>query len=432
MSQPPAPRGPVGARNPHPTESGVVTTRYEILELLAQDADGVHYLAHDRERDVEVRIQRLVPPGATDEIEESRRHLQAVERLVRFRHAAVLPVVDGDVDAIDHAPFLVGDVPPGESLAGRLEHAPLAPTELRLLVDRLLDACQQLSHVLGSEALWLATEPSRIHLAPPGEPFNPCFEPDPQRWLHRRQAPLHGLEGVLELVETAAAWKGLALREDSADGLGRWVLELRRHARYWSLAQARAELDPDRLPRTPQAPPSSAPAPPSPPAPAAPVHPSLVVPATRDRGRWMLVATLALAALSVSLVILSLRDHPAPPESSPQAASSPAAPPAPKAPAATDRSAEPVVAVGRRHTLEATVDRVRPSGTGRTIYLEFVDAGLCGIPCARYQTRNDSLDPDSLDAFAGKTVRITGTVVRDPSRRNAIDLTRLAQIEILE
>lgn len=318
------------------------------------------------------------------------------------------------MDPVDHARFVVLELPPDTSLADRLATTTLAASELRVLAAQMLEVCQQLSRSLGREALWLATEPEFIHLRTPGAGFTPCFEPDLRRWPDPGESSAPDLRPLLTLIEHAGGWSGSAIRAQTGEGLGTWLLRLRRHRGYLSLDEAREAL----------AAPADKPSPAC--TPGIPAAPPRSISTTRPG--WHLPTALALSLIAAILVVLTHKSR-----SRPTSAER-AEPPVISSTTGRLSSGSPAlltVEPGREHTVEARVDRVRASSSGLTIYLEFDEPGLSQIPCARYQTRNESLDPGQLDKFAGHTVRIAGTVVRDPSQRLAIDLTSLSQIEIL-
>ena len=91
-----------------------------------------------------------------------------------------------------------------------------------------------------------------------------------------------------------------------------------------------------------------------------------------------------------------------------------------------------MVVTGRPFTLEILISEVRESQSGKTVYLEFDPNALPPLPCARYLTKKKTIPLEELKKLEGKRISIFGIVVNDPSKRTAIDLIDLDQLEILE
>ena len=87
-----------------------VIRRYEIQEMLSQDAQGVVFLAVDRESGADVVLRRFFPfgPGGKGLMGEEREaYTAAVERLKGLAHPAMRTILEGGCDPVDGMPYLV-------------------------------------------------------------------------------------------------------------------------------------------------------------------------------------------------------------------------------------------------------------------------------------------------------------------------------------
>ena len=98
-------------------------SRFEILDILAQDEQGVVFHALSKEDGSEVVLRRFFPFGADGggrEGEEQKVYLAAIERLKTVEHPTLRRVLDGGADPVDGMPFLVTEWIEGRPLAEHL------------------------------------------------------------------------------------------------------------------------------------------------------------------------------------------------------------------------------------------------------------------------------------------------------------------------
>jgi hypothetical protein len=464
-----------------------VTRRYEIQEMLTQDAHGVIFHAVDRETDADVVLRRFFPfgPGGGGlEGEEREAYAVAVERLKSVRHPTLRTILDGGCDPVDGMPYLVTEWVEGTRLSEHLKQKPLSAGSAKALLDQALEASQVLAGVLGEEAVWVETAPETVILSDSQEGRTLTFWISPLRWL-AGDDDRKGLLPLVDLGESALHWQGRVISDQAGEGLGAWFKAIKTRSDRWTLEEARATLhaaqsltgaDPaSTLGRSAASIPTVAL-----PAPAAsPVQPVLkkessVVP-------WVFAAVLVLS--TTGLLVWRSWKPPVPPAVVEKAApkvivlnASPA-PAGGKAPAAAapplddaaarasalaeklaqERAAAPNVPmtsgghdtstvdprlveigkslrgqVGTRVSFEGRIHEVRDSTSGKTRYIEFGSTRDSDALCIRYLTKDGAADmsKEELLKLVGKQVTITGEVVADPSGRIAIDIKSRSQIEV--
>lgn len=468
---------------------GTVSGRYEIFDILSQDADGVVFHAEDRQTGAEVALRRFFPFGAGGgglEGEERTAYEIAVRRLIGIAHPALRNVIDGGIDPVDGMPFLVTEWLEGEQLSKRLAERPLSPASAKSLAQFALDACQLLSELFQEEAVWIETAADTIILVAQDQNRPITFWISPLRWLGQSRER-HGLGSLLQLVEEATGWRGCVVQDSAGDGLGAWVKALRKDPFRWNLAEARAALeDPLSFTRAEMVPQGTSADPPTirPLSPAAPtIRPPLpripVAPPRSPRWPWFVAALLTVAA--GTFVFLQAKKPDQPPPAAILASGKPAdrQPETPANPtaAAEDRTLSPAeiasaraaqLASGKADTpatpptgtagfaseelnrrlieigtslrgslgetaeFEGRVLRVRASNSGKTLYLEFGSSVEPNALCARHMPQDIDAARGTFDALAGKNVRIRGIVVADPSGRIAINLESIEAVTVLD
>lgn len=388
----------------HPNVSG----RYEILDILAQDASEVVYEARDRETDQRVVLRRFFPFGADGgglESEERTAYDVAIRRLKRATHPALRRVLDGGTDPIDGIPFLITEWMEGRQLSQSLADHPLNAAAARALADLALQTSIALSQVFGEEAIWIETNTRSIYLNDSNPQHPVSFRISPFRWLgggHRK----HSLTPLLEMVEEITGWHGRLISGNAGGGLGAWIKELRKRADSWSLAEAHEALRSCPIQNhPPETGNSILPAPVNTLTPAAP--PSR----PRSHPSWVIAGLAVAILLGGTATWIALR---APSDAAPLA------------------NADTPLVLGQSIDLQTRVTQVRTSPSGKTIYLDFDPATTPPVPIARYHTRHETILPLDLKKFSGRPIRIRGRVVSDPSGQPAIDLTALAQIQPLK
>ena len=219
-----------------------MTGRYEIQDILTQDASGVVFHAEDRESGKTVVLRRFFPygpeGGGLQEAERSA-YLAALERLRAVRHPTLRTVLDGGCDPVDGMPFLVTEWVEGQRLSELLKERPLSPASAKALVSHALEASQALSETFAEEGIWVETSPESVILPEAGGALT--FWACPVRWLgDPRQRG--GLLPLAQLAEKALHWRGKPVA-GTAEGLGSWVKAVRENPDRWTLADAITALN---------------------------------------------------------------------------------------------------------------------------------------------------------------------------------------------
>lgn len=112
--------------------------QYELLELAGQGEILVIYRVRDTERN-RPAILKLVQPHLQDDAELLDGFRRRAEELARLRHPRIVPLRDTGVS--EQGPYLVTDVPAGESLARRLAgHGQFEVDDALSIVAQVADA----------------------------------------------------------------------------------------------------------------------------------------------------------------------------------------------------------------------------------------------------------------------------------------------------
>lgn len=468
-----------------------MTRRYEIQEMLSQDAQGVVFLAVDRDSGLDVVLRRFFPfgPGGGGlEGEERTAYTAAVGRLKDVAHPAMRTIIDGGCDPVDGMPFLVTECVEGPRLSEHLKEKPLSAGSAKALLDHALEVSQILAGVLGEEAVWVETAPEAVILSQGQEGRSVTFWISPMRWLGQAEER-QGLLPLVSLGEAALHWQGRVISDQAGDGLGAWFKAIKTDPSRWTLEEARATLHaakmlvgdpPSTLSRT------AASSVPTVQLPAPPVRQPVL---RQESSRWPWVFA-ALLVISTTGLIVWKNFAPPPAATKPVVAAAPAAPvPAGKAPAAavatpapaeaasdpemdaaariSARAAElakeiknyPVIPsapgagdpagidaqlveigtklrnqIGTQVNFTGPFFGVRDSDSGKTRYIEFGTSRDPNAVCVRYMTKDGDTDmsKEELMKLIGKMVTISGDVVADPSGRIAIDIKGRDQIKVAD
>lgn len=460
-----------------------VTRRYEIQEILAQDAHGVVFHAVDRESGNNVVLRRFFPFGADRgglEGDERTAYVAAVERLKHVIHPALRTILAGGCDPVDGMPYLVTEWVDGTRLAEHLKEAPLSPASTRTLLDQALEASQMLAATLGEEAVWVETAPEAIILSSGPGGHSLTFWISPLRWLGSA-GDRHDLTPLVELGETALNWRGRVFSDQSGEGLGAWFKAIKANPLCWTLEEARATLHaakslvggplsspgrsgpPTVVMQRPAARPAVRPKVSKPPPSRLPwIFCGLLVLATTGLVAWKkwgakppAVAVVQAPASSVAPelrsaggLVFSLLPAPADPEiPAAERASARAAELASIAAAnqpVTD-SAEVharLVAcgkqlrphVGRPAELTGLVYDARISDNNRFRYLDFGASADPDAVCVRHQvvTGYKEMYLEKLRMLRGSKITVKGTVALDSDGRIVIDVAKRDQITVLD
>ena len=425
-----------------------VNSRYEIQDILAQDASGVVFRAHDRESDCDVVLRRFFPFGVDGgglEEEERIAYDIAVRRLMEVEHPALRRVLNGGTDPVDGMPFIVTEWHEGDPLSERLKIRPLSPPSAKALADMALECSQILSDTFQEETIWIETHPLSIILGGAESDRKVTFWISPLRWLGSADER-SGLRPIVDMIEEVTGWKDSVVPDSAGDGLGWWFKALRKNPDQWSLEQARNALH--------EGPPSAKPTPtvqgvrpaamPSGPQ-TIPAGGQLLPPKNSTTiWPWIIAGVLTTSALAF-VGWQATRERQVPPPISvgmdkdeatePTKKLSPAEAASARALALAEeaQSADAPVSptVGEPFTVEGPIKVVRQSRSKKTTYLIFEGAPRDGIIGIRHRTSIKAVKLPWLKKFAGAEIRVTGKVVKE-SGGLLIELNRPEQIERLE
>lgn len=219
--------------------------RFQIEEIISQDASGVVFRAVDSETGEHVALRRFFPFGAEGgglhEDEQDAYHV-ALGRLAGIQHPAMRSVIAGGCDPVDGMPFIATEWLGGDTLPSLLKQGPLTAESAIALVSQALEVCELLSHVLAEDAVWIDTDPESVVICAENEQRPFTFWISPFKWLGGEAPESKGLESIIELTEEVMGWKGRIISEQAGGGLGGWIKWLRANATNTTLQQARQKL----------------------------------------------------------------------------------------------------------------------------------------------------------------------------------------------
>jgi hypothetical protein len=221
-----------------------VNQRFQIEDLIVQDASGVVFRAVDLETGQPAAVRRLFPfgvnGGGLDEAEQAS-YLLSIEKIQALQHPALRGILQGGIDPVDGLPYVATEWVEGATLQSFVDHAALSSAEATYLITQALEICELLSHTLGREAVWIETQLSSIVVgaAETGRGFT--FWVAPMKWLGKSDGQ-RGLEPLITLTEEVLGWRGKAVADHDAGGLGAWLIWLRLSAASATLQQAREKL----------------------------------------------------------------------------------------------------------------------------------------------------------------------------------------------
>ncbi len=221
-----------------------MSRRYEIIDMLSQDGDGVAYLALDKETDSEVVLRRFFPFGPNGgglSPEDAATYQKSVDKLKGLSHPALRKVFDGGTDPLDGMPFLVGEALGGRPLLHRLQEVTLEPAVAKMVLKLAIESSMALSELFGEEAVWIETETKGIMLHPDREDREVTFRISPMRWI-AGDTKRQGLSSLLRLGEEITGWGSRIVSGNAGEGLGTWVQTLRNNSDQWTLKEALDEL----------------------------------------------------------------------------------------------------------------------------------------------------------------------------------------------
>ncbi len=218
--------------------------RFQIEDLVAQDASGVVFRALDTETNSLVAVRRLFPFGAEGgglNAQEQTAYNFAISRLVGLNHPGMRSVICGDCDPIDGMPYVATEWIPGKPLAAYIEHQPLNPTDAINVITCALEVSELLSRVLAQEGIWVETDVRTIVIGDDGTGRSVTFWIAPLKWLSHNQAS-GNLDSIVALTEEIMGWRAQSVGDDAGSGLGGWLKWLHRASKTTSMREAREKL----------------------------------------------------------------------------------------------------------------------------------------------------------------------------------------------
>jgi hypothetical protein len=423
-----------------------VSQRFQIEDLISQDASGVVFRATDTKTGRTVALRRFFPFGVDGgglSADEQTAYNIAVGRLAGLHHPALRAVISGGCDPVDGIPFIATEWIEGEMLQPILAQRPISAEAAARLIAQALEVCELLSHVFAEEAVWVETDLQTIIVGSRETRRGFTFWISPLKWLGGRESARR-LDAIIALTEEIMGWQGRIVNEEAGHGLGGWLNWLRSAAATASLREVRENLA-AAIGAEP------------------PPHPGKLIATRPPRGSIKPSAskTPLLLAFACALAVTGLGGwlltQPMPqlrlPIINPQkpARTDEAPPLEPVSPivAQPAEAALPLGAIpwsnrdfilkheGLTVTVEGVVRQIDASKSGKTLYLRFADetdtlSTRASIPVGiDFPPRGIS----DLQPFSGKKVRVTGEVDvrrgRTPSRPE-IKLKSLGNIELVE
>jgi hypothetical protein len=222
-----------------------VAQRFQIEDLVVQDAAGVIFQALDTETGRPVALRRFFPfgrnGGGLGEVDQVT-FAADLQTLSGIQHPVLRPILSGGCDPVDQMPYMAADWMEALSLAKKVEEGPLAPECARRLLDEMLEVSQMVSQALGHEALWVETGLDSILSRGGAEEDGFTCWITPVKWMKATDETRKGLLPLVKLTEEIMHWRGKAVIETSGQGLGAWFRWLRTAAQTATLHQARQRL----------------------------------------------------------------------------------------------------------------------------------------------------------------------------------------------
>ena len=211
-------------QKPHPSMLNRRMEPIEIEEMVAQDAQGVVYLARMLSSDTPVALHRFFPFGKDSRGFDEREEVEfgdMVSRLAQLEHPALCRVLAGAVDPIDRTPFLVSEWGVGASLRELLNGEKLDPATVGEIMRHALEVSLVVSEVLGQEGLWITPDQDSIFVGGSESELAFGFRLSPLRLLAPESERCDFLE-FLNLGEELAGWKDTLVSARAGNGLGGW------------------------------------------------------------------------------------------------------------------------------------------------------------------------------------------------------------------
>lgn len=198
-------------------------SRFQIEEMLSQDAHGAVFLAMDAETQREVLLQRFFPFGAGEgglEGDELASYDRAIGRMKELEHPHLRRVIGGGCDPVDGIPYMVTETRSAMSLREFQMQAVLNVAQGRGLAEAALELLVWLEQTFGQSADWLALHAEDVEVIGEVESFRFCV--DPMKWLGLRKGP-GAVKELAALVEDCMGWTGRVVTGSTAGMLSGWM-----------------------------------------------------------------------------------------------------------------------------------------------------------------------------------------------------------------
>jgi hypothetical protein len=201
----------------------VPASRFQIEDMVSQDAHGAVFLAMDAETEREVLLQRFFPFGAGEgglEGDELASYDQAIMRMKELEHPHLRRVIGGGCDPVDGIPYMVTETRSAMSLREFETQAVLSAAQGRALAESALELLLWLEQTFGQSADWLALKAEDVEVIGEVESFRFCV--DPMKWLGLRKGP-GAVKELAALVEEGMGWTGRVVTGSTAGMLSGWM-----------------------------------------------------------------------------------------------------------------------------------------------------------------------------------------------------------------
>jgi hypothetical protein len=219
-------------------------SRFQIEDLMIQDATGVVFRAIDTHTGMSVAVRRFFPFGAEGgglQPDEETAYKIAIGRLAGLKHPALRSVICGGCDPEDGMPFIATEWIEGDPVEPIVRQEPLPAAAAAQLLMQALEVSELLSQVLAEEAVWVETDLDTIILGSEASGRGFTFWISPLKWLGGPEQA-RGLRSIITLAEEVLGWGGLVVGDQAGNGLGAWLRWLRDAADTASLQEARENL----------------------------------------------------------------------------------------------------------------------------------------------------------------------------------------------